>query len=467
MRSLKIFVSILFLSIPILLSAEDRPSPIAYDLKVNIEPANGTIAVQGAVDVPSSDATPLTLKFNVHETMEITKLLIDGRVAKFTYGPKEGPFPLPATRGVFVNLRAIPTPPRNNIHMEIAYKGRLEVLPEFGASPDARRSMDDQINPRMVELAVFSSWYPQFEIGEPLKSELTLSLPQEWISICSGKRVENDIQDGRAITHWSSSKDIDIVILASPDYKLLRLDGSGVPIEIYRTQMPEQFIRREGEQISDVLKLYSAKLGDTNVPNGVVKHVYSPKRKGQGKAGFARPGLIVTSEGRTLEGLANDPNFTLFQGIAHEIAHFWWNFGTGQGDWINEAFAEYFSAVAVENLNSNAAFDAVMADYRNQVSELPPDAPSLSSVGMMEQGSFVVRYYKGSLMLDSFRRALGDAKFFQACREFFETYRDKPTGTEEFRSFWKSKLDQKGLVDSWLDSRGGLPQAADEHAAQR
>jgi hypothetical protein len=397
--------------------------------------------------------------------MEITKLLIDGKSATFAYAPLEGSFPLPATRGVVVNLPAASA--QRMIHMEIAYQGPLMALPEFGASPDMRRSMDDQINSRMVELAFYSSWFPQFAFGLPVKSELTLSLPQKWISICSGKRTEDTIAAGRAITHWSSAKDVDIVILASPDYKLTQLQESGVPVEIYDTQLPEPFIRQDGEQIASVLKLYTAKLGETNVPNGVVRHVYSPKRKGQGRAGFARPGLIVTSEGRTLEGLASDPNFSLFQGVAHEIAHYWWNFGAGQGDWINEAFAEYFSTIAVENLNSESALSAVMADYRKQVSALPPDAPSVSNVQMTDQSSFVIRYYKGSLMLNAIRHAMGDEKFFQACHEFFETYRGKPAGTEEFRSFWKSKLDQAGLIDPWLDSRGGLPPAVNEHAAQR
>jgi hypothetical protein len=330
-----------------------------------------------------------------------------------------------------------------------------------------RHSMDDQINSRMIELAAYSSWYPQFAFGQPLEAELTLSLPQNWISICSGKRIEDHVEAGRATTHWYSSHDTDIVILASPDYRLMQLKESGVSVEIYHTQMPEPFIRRDGEQIASVLKLYIAELGETNVPNGIVRHVYSPKRKGQGRAGFARPGLIVTSEGLTLEALAKNPDFSLFQSVAHEIAHYWWNFGAGQGDWINEAFAEYFSAIAVEKLNSETAFNAVMADDRKRVIELPSDAPALSTVGVMDQGSFVIRYYKGSLMLDAIRRAMGDEKFFQACREFFETYRGKPTGTQEFRSFWKSKLNQDGLIDSWLDSRGGLPPAAEERTAQR
>jgi hypothetical protein len=104
---------------------------------------------------------------------------------------------------------------------------------------------------------------------------------------------------------------------------------------------------------------------------GAIKLVFSPKRKGQGRAGIARPGMIVTSEGLMLEALAKDPSFSLLQDLAHEIAHFWWNFGEGQGDWINEAFAEYASAVAVEQLVSEEQFQKVLEGYRSTVRALP------------------------------------------------------------------------------------------------
>jgi aminopeptidase N len=176
-------------------------------------------------------------------------------------------------------------------------------------------------------------------------------------------------------------------------------------------------------------------------------------------AGISRPGMIVTSEGITLDSLAQDPHFTLFQGIAHEIAHFWWNFGADQGDWINEAFAEYFSATAVQKICGEQAFQDVLDNYRKQVRALPPDAPSLAKVPFASNDvAFVVRYYKGSLMLHSLRQTMGDDKFFQACRAFFDTYKGKSTGTQEFRSFWKERLgDHKALVETWLDSQGGLP----------
>jgi aminopeptidase N len=223
--------------------------------------------------------------------------------------------------------------------------------------------------------------------------------------------------------------------------------------------VPQKFIDAEVRQVAEVIKLYTDLLGETHIPGGSVRHVYSPLLKGQGAAGIARPGLIVTSEGRTLDALAQDPHFSLFQPIAHEIGHFWWNFGFGQGDWINESFAEYFSAVAVQKIESEKEFESVFEDYRKQVHELPADAPSLATVPFSnDQVGFVIRYYKGALMLNKLREVLGDEKFFQACREFFQTYKARSAGTAEFRSFWEQKLEQeKKTLDAWLDSRGKLP----------
>ena len=445
-------------------SASER-QPTAYDLQVNIEPAKGAIRVRARVDMSLDSAGSTTFKFNLHETFAVKKLQVDGKDATFTSAPLEAPL-LPASRSFIVTLP--PGPTGNRVRMDMEYEGRMKSLPEFGASPDWKHSLDDQINSRMVELASYSSWYPQFTFGQPLQVEMELSLPQGWISICSGKKLGDRVEQGRVITRWSSPKDVDIVILASPSYKEKSVSQSGVHIEIYHTQMPEAFIEREISQIAGVVQLYTARLGETNIPAGTVRQVYSPKRKGQGKAGIARPGMIVTSEGLTLDALAKDPKFSLFQGIAHEIAHSWWNFGAGQGDWINEAFAEYFSAIAVEQFSSEEEFRAVLEDYRKQVRELPVSAPPLATVPLSnDEVGFVVRYYKGALMLHRFREVLGDKKFFQASRDFFQTYRGRPAGTAEFRGFWRGQLaDEEKLVDTWLDSTGGLPDAGQKQAAR-
>jgi hypothetical protein len=345
------------------------------------------------------------------------------------------------------------------VHLNIEYGGRLKQIPEFGTFPDQKQAMDDQINSRLVELANYSSWYPQFFVlGHPIETLLEVSLPKDWTAICSGKKLDEREQEGRTVTQWASVWDTDILITAAQNYKGKVMPLSDGQIDIYYTQLPEEFIDREGSEIAAVMNFFTQGLGSTTIPSGAIKVVFSPKHKGQGRAGIARPGMIVTSEGLMMEALAKDPKFSLFQDLAHEIGHFWWNFGAGQGDWINEAFAEYGSAVAVEQIVSEEQFQKVMDGYRSEVRALPAAAPSLAKVPFDGSG-FVVRYYKGSLMLDSIRHTMGNDPFAAAAREFFQTYTGNSIGTAEFRSFWKDKLgENKDLIDVWLDSGGGLPE---------
>ena len=453
-----LFVLILQLILSAAALAEDKAVPVSYDLNVIIEPQQGSIAVHGSIGVPV-EAGAATLQFGLHETFAIRRLLINGHSSKFSFQPGDtSPF-YPATRKVIVLLPA--GGPAGKVQMEIEYAGRLKEIPEFGTFPDQKQAMDDQINSRVVELANYSSWYPQFfAYGRPFETKLEVSFPKGWLAICSGKKLDDQEKNGRTVTRWASLQDTDILITAAPNFKGKVIPLADGQIDIYYTQLPEAFIDRDGGEIEAVVNLFTQGLGSTTIPSGAVKHVFSPMRKGQGRAGIARPGMIVTSEGRMLEQLASDPKFSLLQDVAHEIAHFWWNFGVGQGDWINEAFAEYASASAVRQIVSEEQFQKVLGRYRNAVRELPADAPSLAKVPFDGSG-FVIRYYKGSLMLDSIRQSMGDVAFGGAVREFFQAYKGQPIGTAEFRSFWKEKLGDKGnLIDSWVDSTGGLPEFA-------
>ena len=438
------------------LAGQEKTTPVAYDLKARIEPVSELIFVRAQVNFPLGAVKAHDFKFNLHETFQIKKLLVNGKAAQFTSAPNPSRV-TPTAKAFTVTLPETTT--GRQIQMEVDYEGKLKQLPEWGAPADGPYFLDDQVNSRMVELAGYSSWFPQFDFGGPVEAHLELSLPQGWLAICSGVKKEERVQNGRVITEWYTPKDLDVLIAASPNYKKLAAKQMNVSVEIYYTQMPQDFLTREINQIASAVRFYKEKLGDTTMPGGVVRQVYSPKRRGQGKAGIARPGLFLTSEGLTLESIASDPRFSLFQPIAHEIAHSWWNFGIGQGDWINESFAEYFSALAVRNASGEKEFQNIMSDYKKQVAELPSDATPLATVPFMNDNiGFVVRYYKGSVMLDNLREIMGDGCFFDASKAFFNTYAGKPTGTAEFRSFWKERLgDKKELIDLWLDSKGGVP----------
>jgi hypothetical protein len=455
----KLFVGLLISLMVLLCShAEEITKPVSYQLKVQINPASGEIFVDGNIVIELKHLKQNDFSFDFHETFTIDELLIDGKPAKYSTEKKE-PWPIqPAAKKVMVELPEKAA--QRQIEMKIKYHGILKELPEFGASEDQELALDDQINARMVELASYSCWYPCFVFGNKFDIDLEVSLPLGWKCACSGSEVESSKLDDRAISQWFSRNDTDIIIVASPHLKCKSFKTSAAAIDIYYTQLPEDFIAKEVNEIAETLKLYTQLLGELNISEGLVKHIYSPKKKGQGGAGIGRPGLIVTSEGRTLDALKKDPGYSLFHGIAHEIGHFWWSFGTGQGDWINETFAEYFSLIAVQRISSKQEFEKYIRRYEEYVNELPADAPSLSTVPFLnDKIGYVVRYYKGSLMLDYFRNLLGDEEFFKICHDFYQKFNQTVIGTAEFRSFWGERLgEHKKELNIWLDSKGGVPE---------
>jgi hypothetical protein len=431
--------------------------PSSYHLKVRIEPESGEISVEGKLYVILGDPSRKKIDFNLHGTFSIRELKVDGRPAGFHTEKNEPWIIIPSSKKIMVEIPEVDD--RKTIVVDIVYHGKLEDIPEFGASEDQKWALDDQINPRMIELANYSCWYPQFSFGMRFAIDLVLSLPDGWNCVCSGEKIEEWKDGNRELSRWVSRNDTDIVIVGSPQLKLKTHKGTKVNIHLYHTRMPESYLESEISQIEGAVDLYADFLGPTVIPGGTVKHVFSPKRKGQGGAGIARPGLIVTSEGRTLEDLKNDPDFSLFHGIAHEIAHFWWNFGSGQGDWINETFAEYFASIADQRIISGEKYMSNVERYRAMVKELPDNAPPLSSVPFAEgEANYIVRYYKGSLMLDDIRNRIGDRAFFKVCRDFFQKFHHDLIGATEFREFWGDRLPEyKDVLNAWLDTPGGLP----------
>lgn len=431
-------------------------SPVAYVLDVHLEPAQRTVRVAGTAVVVRSDLEEPTLAFALHQTFAIDTLTVNGIDAEFTLEEIEPTSLSPASRRVVVKL---PEKAREAfLDVGLSYGGSIAALPQFGAEGGDGRWLDDVVAPSRVELAWYSAWFPQFtDYGASFRVGLTVDLPAGWSSVSNAQPGETQDRDGRLVSHWMSPASSDIVLVAAPGLQRVVVDRGGGTVEIYHTRLPAEFIERETANATETLELYEGLLGAPRAPAAAVRVVYSPRSRGQG--GFTRPMFIVLSEGRVLSALAQDPRLSLLHGIAHEAAHFWWNFGRGQGDWINEAFAEYFALLAVERIDSPDSLAAMLDRYRSVVDRLAADAPALADIQPTDlPHGYAVRYVKGSLMLDALRRAMGDDAFLAGCREFYEARRGVDTSTDDLRAFWGPRLgDRAALLDEWLTAPGGRP----------
>jgi len=144
---------------------------IAYDLNVKIEPAQGYVSVRAKLIIPSSNPQPASFNFWLHGMSAINKLTINGKIVEFSSVPGGRPPLNPASKKIIVNLP--PDVSAEVFRMEVEYEGRLKNLPEFNSVPGQNQWLDDQINSRMVELANYSSWYPQFDIGQAVRAART------------------------------------------------------------------------------------------------------------------------------------------------------------------------------------------------------------------------------------------------------------------------------------------------------
>lgn len=101
---------------------------------------------------------------------------------------------------------------------------------------------------------------------------------------------------------------------------------------------------------------------------------------------------------------------------------------------------------------SRKEFETYLKRYKASVKALPDDAPYLCEVPLSnDEPGYVIRYYKGALMLDHFRSILGDEPFFALCREFYRTFCKKSVETAQFRHFWSEKLsDHTDVLERWI-----------------
>ena len=126
--------------------------------------------------------------------------------------------------------------------------------------------------------------------------------------------------------------------------------------------------------------------------------------------------------------------------IAHEVAHAWWGhvarLSTPEDQWISEAVAEYYSAVAMGALKSPREFDTALSHWLR-------GANDVGSNGTVYLGNFTtgdksyrnrhrLLYQKGPVVLHALRQEVGDDPFFTILKSFIRSFPGKPARTKDF-----------------------------------
>jgi hypothetical protein len=352
-------------------------------------------------------------------------------------------FPEPLAKGATVRLR-------------LAYKGG-EVLQNVGD--------------KSYVVTARESWYPNLgTFSDAAKFELVYRIPASLEVVSVGKKVEERTEGKQRISVWRTD---DPILVAGFNYgKFERYerkdDVSGIRVEVFTgTDRPDL-----GPEVGLVS---AARLADSAAVDGVNSaRIYTTyfgplpqsyvaiTQQAQWSFGQSWPSLIflpyasfLTSTQRAALGLMQMANFVNRVGF-HEFAHQWWGHrvvaATYRDQWLEEGFAEFSAALAVQHTQGwNGYFD-FWRDSRKFIFERSPGSSITNDkAGPISQGwrlgtprsssaPQAMIYSKGGYVLHMLRTLMWDgsspnpdAKFIAMMKDFTSTYGGKPVTTADFQ----------------------------------
>jgi hypothetical protein len=261
--------------------------------------------------------------------------------------------------------------------------------------------------------------------------EFTVSAPDHYGVVSVGEKVSEKKEHGKIHSRWRSTVPLPtklMVIGVSPFAVQEMQSASGIPVSswVYPQNREEGFYDYSiATRPLDFFESYIAPYPYAKLANVQSKTIYG---------GMENASCIFYHE-RTVNG--KQDHELLF---AHEIAHQWFGDAVSELDWhhiwLSEGFATYLTDIYIEHSYGRDSFVASMEDERQQVlafarRRLAPiiDTTLSVSVRLLNKNS----YEKAGWVLHMLRHDMGEEKFRECMRRFYEEYKFGNALTEDFR----------------------------------
>jgi hypothetical protein len=266
--------------------------------------------------------------------------------------------------------------------------------------------------------------------------EVTFAAPQAYTVITSGSQVDRQ-QLGSDIAHsFVAALARNFVIVAGDQFESATQEVGAVKINSYFLPDSEQGGQVALKAAATALDLFNKEFGAYPYAELDVAQI----ELGGGAAGMEATGLIMIgsdyydpASAAPLAGLdsviegTEGGNVLVFT-TAHEVAHQWWYGVVGsdayQQPWLDESLTNWSSAFYVDRVvgedGGELARDLFMGLPYRSILEAGDQRLDQSVAGFNDQAYGAIVYGKGALMYDVLRQELGDAKFFEFLRRYYQ-----------------------------------------------
>jgi peptidase M1-like protein len=349
-----------------------------------------------------------------------------------------------------------PLPAKATVRLRLAYKGD-DVLINVGGNS--------------FVVTARESWYPNLgTFSDPANFELVYRIPAALDVVSVGKKVEERTEGKQRISVWRTESPVQVAGFNYGQFKELarKDDVSGLAVEVF-TGTDSPYLGPEAGIMS------AARLADSAVVDGLNSaRIYTTyfgalpqstvaiTQQAQWTFGQSWPSLIflpymafMDGTQRQALGLLGTSDFVNRVGF-HEFAHQWWGHLVGaatyRDQWLEEGFAEFSAALAVQHTQGWAAYADFWHDARKRIfGRYPGNAMAHDKAGPISQGwrlgtartpsaPQAMIYSKGGYVLHMLRTLMWDQKsktpdaaFIAMMKDFTSTYGGKLATTADFQ----------------------------------
>ena len=376
-----------------------------HKLEFNVDPA--IYFISGKITTTYTAITNMnTLTFDLSNTLIVSSVKINNVSLAYTQNTNELIITLPTTQ--LLGTQAT---------VEVIYSGAPPQNGFFAFTSSTHGPSNTPVIYTLSEPFGARDWWPcKQDLNDKINNiDVYITAPSQYVSVSNGVEPEAPVINGNLkTTHFRHNYPIPayLICMAVTNYTIINQTAGSAPntypiINYIYPESDNSSLRTQILQTPLLLNYYSTLL--ENYPFANEKYGHSQFGWGGGM------------EHTTVSFMVNFGR----QLIAHEMAHQWFGdkitCGTWKDIWLNEGFATYFAALAVENFDGQAAFVSEKANMIGLITSSANGSVYLSDAeALIVDRIFDYRltYNKGAMVLHMLRFKLGDAVFFQGLRNY-------------------------------------------------
>lgn len=270
--------------------------------------------------------------------------------------------------------------------------------------------------------------------------QVEILVPEDLIVVATGVEESKEEKDGMVKVTFKEENVRDFVFFISYDYKVVSKEVNGVKVNSYYLEH-ESTAKRMLDLSCKSLEFFSKTYGD--YPYSEYDIVETPLAGGA----MEYPTVIQMGPYREMDEVPS-PNSLAFEdeAVVHETAHQWFYSIIGSNAFmdpvLDESFTSYATALFFEDLYGEYNKLAVKGAFLAYPYNFEP--PIYRSTDQYSWDDFGVIVYKiGPLVLEDLRRKVGDEKFDQIFKTYYNRYKYKNASLEVFLDIIKEKAGEQ------------------------